>query len=48
VVSIATVVLHMLKTNFKLILCEDGILTLVNTVMHTYEIYVVRSKFKVS
>jgi len=36
VVNIATVVLHMLKTNVKLILCEDRIQTLVNNVMHTY------------
>ena len=35
VVNIATVVLHMLKTDFKLILCEDRIQTLVNIVMHT-------------
>jgi len=34
VVNIATVVLRTLKTDFKSILCEDRIQTLVNTVMH--------------
>ena len=34
-VNIATAVLHMLRTNFKIILCKDRIHTPVNTVMHT-------------